>query len=1038
MYHDYRSKSFSQLTHQFLNLISENFPHDPFKKNWIIVQNREMEQWLTLNLAKRQKIAANNEFIFPSEFIWKLYRIKDSELSMHLPSDAIPLQWSIYEVLESEEPFQQILFGNREVNSKALFQLSKSIADVFDLYQFFRPEMLEKWESGHSIFQDSQEQWQAKLWKSLSKKWQQRDEITTRVQALNKLSTSLKQSEYPFQEIPENIWMFAVPHVSKPFSEILALLSNHVDCFHFSFDLDADTDIDHTDVALFSQKLLKAANQNKLVLERSLQAHKVKINSVLSSEIFKTDKSKLKQIQKMLWNESISPQNIDHSSLSIHSCHSRKREVEVVKDSILEVLNNDENVQAEDILLLVPKISDYRSQLYDVFASDNNKPTLPINLGFLDNTEFKESSFLNVLSILNSDFKVNSVIDLLDNSIISTKWKFTNADIQLIREWVKELHIHRFLDGDIFSWANGLNRLFLGFAMEPEDYKLVQQTVPFEKLYSKEAVELVGKLSSFVNQLSSHSTLTSSTLPLADWLSNAKGLVNSFLLPNYDEEFGIQSLLKKLDTLKKQVSVSEFSGVINFETFFLWLKDQFSSTNSSSTGFGRGITVSEYIPNRAIPYKFVAILGFNESVFPRTNIRPDFDLINKYPQPGDRISKDEDQLLFFDMVQSAQDLLHISFLGQDQYTQNKKAPSILLQQLIDAAQSEGITLEITEHKLHGFDPVYFKEDELQSFSHRRLELAQNIVSPAKNTKSFLDQNASKLMEIDLSEISIPDLISFYSHSSRFACNNVFGIRDNENFQDIEDREPFYLGGLEAYFLKDYLKEAYLGGKELNEISELTKAKGLLPEGYPGLLELEHNKQLIEQFEEVRSSYDFTQSESIEIDYEDNDISYSGTVSSVLDKERVVIRLGEIKAKNRMDLWINHLALNTKGNFLSTIFYIKDKKSVEKLSLTPDMVELKHLSFLTDYFKNQVSLAEPNFYPTETSYAFAQSILSGEEMAVAIQKSLKKWDGGNYASSECDDFYNQLILESDSFIYSESFQRAALKIWSPIIKAFGGL
>lgn len=1036
MFNDYKSKSFTQLTHQFLDLLSENSPCDPFQKNWIIVQNREMEQWLSLNLAKKKKIAANNEFIFPSEFIWKLYRIKDPQLSVYLPSDPLPLQWSIFEILESDKQFQQILFGDLEVNSKAVLQLSKAIADVFDLYQFFRPEMLQEWESGRFVNNDSQEQWQAKLWKTLSKKWQKSDKISTRVQAFNALKTWFKQAEYPFQNIPEKIWMFGVPQVSKPFSEILALLSNHVDCFQFSFNLDTSTE--NTDVALFSQKLLKAANNNELVLERSLQSYNAKINSVLSSDFEEIDNSKLTQLQKMLWNESVSPKKLDDRSLSIHSCHSRKREVEVLKDSILQVLNDNKNVSAEDVLILVPRINDYRSQLHDSFSSVNDEPTIPINLGFLDHTEFKESTFMNLLGILNSDFKVNSVIDLLDNSIISEKWKFTNDDIQLVREWIKELHIHRFLDGDIFSWANGLNRLFLGFAMEAEDYKLVHQTIPFEKIYSKESVELVGKLSSFIDQLRSYSTLTSSVLSLADWLNKAKSLVNTFLLPNYDEEFGIQSLIQKLDTLKKQVSVSEFKGVINFETFFLWLKDNFAGSNSSSTGFGRGITVSEYVPNRAIPYKFVAILGFNESIFPRAHIRPDFDLINKYPQPGDRISIDEDRHLFFDMIQSAQVLLHISFLGQDQYTQNKKAPSILLQQLIDVAHTEGIALEISEHKLHGFDPVYFKEDEQQSFSRKRLELAQNIYSPAKPSATFLDHKNSESVDFDLSKISIHDLISFYSHPTRFASNKLFGIRDNENFQDIDDREPFNLGGLDAYFLKDYLVEAYLRGRELNEISELTNAQGLLPEGYPGLMELEQSKQLVEQFEAVRSAYDFTQSKRLEIDYNENDISLFGTVGSILDKERVVIRLGELKAKNRMDLWINHLALNGTGSFLSTIFYIKNKKSVEKVSLYPDMVDEKHLDFLTNYFKVQVSLSDTSFYPAETSYAFAQSILKGEDKDRAIQKSLKKWDGGKYASSECDDFYNQLILEDDSFIYSESFQRTAMEVWSPIIKAFGDL
>ena len=653
----------------------------------------------------------------------------------------------------------------------------------------------------------------------------------------------------------------------------------------------------------------------------------------------------------------------------------------------------------------------------------------------MDYTEFRESTLLNLIGVLNSDFKVNAVIDLLDNSIISSKWKFSNEDIHLIREWAKELHIHRFLDGDIFSWMNGLNRLFLGFAMEPKSYELVQATIPYDKLHSAEAVELLAKLSSFIDQLKRFSRLTSSSLSVSEWLSKTKSIAGTLLLQNYDEEFNIQSLIQKLETLKEKVSVSDFNEPILFETFFLWLKDQCSGSSSSSTGFGHGIVVSDYVPNRAIPYKFVGVLGFNESQFPKNVIRPDFDLIHKYPNAGDRISIDEDRNLFFDMIRSAQEKLHFSFIGQDQYTQNKKAPSILLQQLIDVVKTKGIDLQIKEHKLHGFDAVYYTSEEFKSFSKKRLKLVQNIDNEIKKRLSFLTSEISQKKEDDFSEISVNDLISFYSHPSKYVSNVVFGIRDTNDFQDLEDREPFNLSGLEAYFLKDFLVDAYLQGKEVNEVKEISNAIGLLPEGYPGILELDQNKQIVEQFKEVRDRYDFTSSETVDINYDHEGTFLFGTIGSVLDKERVVLRLGDIKGKSLINLWINHLVLNYENEISSSIYFIKKKKSVERFTIVPDSKDISHLNFLIEFYKEQVALKELNFFSVETSFAYAESILNGEETEKAVSRALSKWDGGKYATSECDDFYNQLILKNADFIYSSSFQEAALKIWTPIINLF---
>ena len=84
---DYKSNSLTKLSGKFLELLASESSKNPFEKNWIIIQNKEMQQWITLKEAEVNSISANNEFIFPSEFIWKLYRFKNPELDKFLPSD---------------------------------------------------------------------------------------------------------------------------------------------------------------------------------------------------------------------------------------------------------------------------------------------------------------------------------------------------------------------------------------------------------------------------------------------------------------------------------------------------------------------------------------------------------------------------------------------------------------------------------------------------------------------------------------------------------------------------------------------------------------------------------------------------------------------------------------------------------------------------------------------------------------------------------------------------------------------------------------
>jgi exodeoxyribonuclease V gamma subunit len=990
-----------------------------------------MQQWLSLNVALKHKIAANNEFIFPSELIWKLYRVKSPQLDINLPSDIIPLQWSIFELLQKDAQLQSKLFGSRAIEQKILLQVSGSIADAFDLYQVFRPDMLQKWNAEGYVYKDKQEKWQADLWNKLCSQWKSYEGVSTRVEVYNALKDWLMKGIFPFENIPKSISMFCVPQIPNPISEVYTLLSKSIQCHQFSVDVPVQSE--ESDLNSFNAKLLNSVQNRNEVIRQSLNNHKPEINFEVDDSVDPTLQSKLDQIQRMLLNETFETSK-DDQSISINSCHSKKREVEVLKDSILEAMNADPELKAEDVLVLVPDVNDYRSHLNECFGSDTKDQTIPINLGFSDYSEFRESTFLNLIGLLNSDFKVNSIIDLLDNPMISEKWKFTTDDVKQIREWANELHIHRFVDGDIFSWRNGLNRLFLGFAMEKRDHQLVNSTIPYDKLYSSESVELVGKLSSFINEIQTLSTLTSSLYSVPDWLSKAKNIVSVFLLSSFNDQFKVQSLIENIETLKKQVQVSKYKEKIEFETFFIWLKDQFSGNNSSSTGFGHGITVNEYVPNRSIPFKFVAILGFNESKFPRTQIRPDFDLVHKYPQPGDRIAIDEDRYLFFDMIQSAKQRLHISYIGQDQYSQNKKAPSILIQELIDITNDLSINLNIIEHKLHGFDPAYFTKDGLKSFSKNRLEMAENLASE-KSVSSFWDKNLDIESEYDLSTISLYDLISFYTHPIKFVCNTLFGIRDNEDFKDLDDREPFTLGGLGRYFLKDFLVDSYLKEVDDNHVTEFAKAEGLVPKGYPGLLELNTNKALIDQFSEVRDRYDFSLFETINIEFEHDQSTINGNVHEVIEDERVVIKPGDIKSKYQMELWLTHQLLNTASAYKSSLYYIDKKKGVESISLESSQLDLEHFKFLIDHFIKCLSFKKKSLFPMESSFAFAKSMNSDGDVEKAIKNAQKAWDGGEYGSSETD-FYNLLVFKNDAFINSKEFQEYALSIWSPILEAFG--
>ncbi len=1028
MYYYYESKSIDKLAEQFLNLLAQKKPSDPFKKNWIIVQNREMQEWLTLKEAEVNSISANNQFIFPSEFIWKIYRMKFPDFPAVLPTDRTPLTWSLFELLNSDKQGSTDLRIDYPDDEMQQLQLCKAIADVFDQYQVYRPDMLSNWENQKTFTSDDSEKWQKSLWNLLIKSGKNSGSTLSRPQVFFELITLLNSGDFPVQKLPENLWIFSLPHVSQPFSQVTSMLSQSIDVFHFS---STEIKLSNSESA-FSSKLLKAANNNK----------KVVLNSVTNDQ-FKEEKireendstSYLGALKKIITGTDL--RKIEATDLrdnfSVNSCHNPRREVEVLKDTLLSRLNSQPNLKPEDCLILVPDINKYSTIITEVLESEALGSAIPVSKTFKKDIEYSSQTLIQLLRLLKSEFKITEVLDLLENPLISKKLEISGEDFSIIREWIVELHVHRGLTGSMFSLFNGIDRLFAGYAMEPETYNSFANKSVYEKIFTSENLTLIAKLSTFTSQLQNYSGLLSGMYPVKKWLNNVEFLVEQFFSK---KEEGISGLIALLNTLIDQIEVADLKRKVSFSVFYSWLKGEIQNQSSTTSGFGHGVSLSEYVPNRNIPYQFVGILGLDEGVLPSVKTRPEFDLIEKYPKQGDRIDRWEQHYLFYDMIQAARDFLHISYTGFDQHSETRKDPSVLLQQLLYEAKNKGLEIPVIEHKLHGFDPFYFDENEPKSYSAYHRQIAElNKKDSIKH--GVIDSKLTKA-EDDRSVIYLKDLISFYSDPAKYICANWLSVRNFESDLEPDSREFFKLEGLDKYTLKDFLAEAFLNDISLNELNTITRIRNLIPEGFPGDESYFENKSLILQLEKLKSEHNIGIRSSIDTEVEYENYTLSGTVDKIFGTDRIQLRLGDLKAKNLIEFWINHLAVLSQGHFSSYIYYFKGNKSLQKIALEADSEYYQEeLSVLSDWFMNDYKEGALSFYPPETSKEFAEKILNGDDVNTAIEKALKKWDNkSEFVISENQNFYNDKIYPDEGFLYTKEFQNRAIQFWEPILKASG--
>ena len=68
-------------------------------------------------------------------------------------------------------------------------------------------------------------------------------------------------------------------------------------------------------------------------------------------------------------------------TLTLHSCHSAMREVEVLHDYLLDLFNQDPNLTPKDVVVMVADINQYTPYIQAVFGQKNgNAPQMPFSL----------------------------------------------------------------------------------------------------------------------------------------------------------------------------------------------------------------------------------------------------------------------------------------------------------------------------------------------------------------------------------------------------------------------------------------------------------------------------------------------------------------------------------------------------------------------------------------------------------------------------------------------------------------------------------
>lgn len=998
---------------------SEPLPPHEFE-TILLPHGSALRPWLTQRIADRLGCAASLYMPSIREFADSLIRRIVGKDPAAL--DAETLLWRILGILEhtSSEPRLAPLRDYLRRSGGERMPLARRLAQLFDSYQTYRPELLAAW----SIGSDSQSDWQAELWRRITMDDGNGGRGSLVVELIEALGTARPD------DLPSRIAVLGESVVAPSHLRFLSALSKHVRITWYAVGPDPDSN--HPLVRLLGDDAREASALRNEVLGG------IQTEEASGSDVSREEETLLQSLQKRIRSRNagtVSSGPID-DTLRIHDCHSPIRELEVLRDQLLDAFETIDDLTPSDILIAVPDLDRYGTLIEAVFSAGDRSQRLPVTIAHDPREEGRRylAAFSTLLDLLQSRMTAGSVLELLSQPAIARRARFDSDAVDVVRWWIRETRIRWGSDGahrstfglpddDVHTWKHGLDRLLMGLFTGQTD-ETIDGVLPYAEA-TLDRAPVLARLAGFVQYITDVRDGMATPRALEVWRDTMELAVDSFLVAESDDERLAED---HLFGILREMARRSPTSVIHFAELTDHLKASLAGFEGRGRLLGGGITVADFERLRHIPARVIACVGLNDDAFPRRSTQADFDLVAMNRRPGDPDPRRLDQQLFLDLISAAGDRLILTYLGRSQKDNSERASSIAIDALLDAlapSSTEKATAGerramrealVVQHPLQPFNQRYFDGSDARLFSYDRT----NCIEPAESRGRIGPFTTAPIVhERNDDVIQLEDLIAAWSSPGQFFCERL-GVRMKLYDQSVEDIEPLFLDGLDTYRIGTQLIEAELGGESAANIRDRLRKQGSLPAGVLG------DQAFESQLENVRPLLDivtrFGELQPMEVDVIAGDRRIVGVIPWVSHSGTLLFRPAQIKPKDRVAAWIYHLAVAVTQPDWTTHLAGKLDKSGYKLLYWGGVDDpLSHLEMLVGRYDEV--LQDPPVVLPRSSYAMVSK---------GMGHALTEYDGGFYAG-ECDDTYIALLHRHAHPIRERTadFEREARMLFGPI-------
>ena len=984
---------------------------DPFAPCTVAVPAKGVERWLTQRLSHvlgavdGDGVCANVVFPSPARLLDDVLAEVSPDLGAAV--DAWREQavvWPLVRLLADlpDAPALAAVAAHLDSPTSRRYALAARTARLFRTYADDRPELLCSWTTQAPDCPDDL-RWQVHLWRLL------REQVGPSPAELHAAACERLRAEPAATSAPQQLFVHGLSRITRARLDVLAALSRSREVHLFvhhpgaalwdAVGVPADDRRDPAQDAPLDHPLLASLSRDVRELQQRLL---LAVPELVSHEHDDPPggATLLQRLQRDLrtGRAPALPQEVD-DSVQVHACHGPARQVEVLRDVVLGLLEADPTLEPRDVIVMCPDVETFAPLVAAAFGPSAH-PAHRLRVQVADRSPRQTNPLLGLaarlLALAGSRVTAAEVLDLAGSPAVRERFGLGDDDLEQLRGWVVGAHVHWGLDADHRStwglgclddgtWRRGLDRLLTGAVLGGAGARgpwqgVWQGVLPYDALDTA-GLALLGRVAELLERLEHALAGFRSARTACDWLDALEAAVDELGAAPVDAPWQSVQLRRELAAL----SACAGDAPAELADLTALLGDVLAG-RPTRTSFRTGaLTVCTLTPMRSVPHRVVVLLGMDDGVFPRSGLPSADDVLARDPRLGERDPRSEDRQLFLDALLAASQHLVVLHTGAHVRTGAALPPAVPVGELLDVVGT-GV---VVRHPLQPFDPRAFAAERPSSYdpvAHAGALAAQGPVQPPP---AFLDAPVPPPPE---QAVELQHLVDLLLHPSRAFLRQRLEVTSTVRSEEPTSELPLELDGLERWSVGDRMLQARLAGGTRAAITAAERAGGCLPPGPLGAALLDSIGPCVFDLAAVAREHLAGDPETVDVDLPLPAGRVVGSVPRAHGRRLVTATFSKLGPKQRLRAWVELLAVAAQqgGDWQAVVVgRVHDGSPVVEVLAAPGQEQARaHLAHLVEV--RAAGLQTPLALPLEAAAAYAQARREGDDTDRARDLAQRAW------------------------------------------------